>query len=101
MSGEIVGEGAGGARVGQHAADFLFEDLRFCEFVGFGEVEQGFIRDAAPKKEGQTGGEFDGSEAIGIAMDAEEEVRVGKHAFEGELDAVVETAALFAAVIEE
>ena len=101
LSGEIVGEGAGGARVGQHAADFFFEDLRFREFVGFGQIEKGFIGDAAPEKEGQTGGEFDGSEAIGIAVNAEEEVRVGEHSLEGELDAVVETAALFAAVIEE
>ena len=36
--------------VSQHSADELFEDFGILEFAGFGEVEEKFVRHAAPEK---------------------------------------------------
>ena len=74
LGGEVVHEG-GGARVGEHAADFAFEGLGVVQIGG--GVEEGFVGDGAPEEERQAGGEFEAGEGLGgaIEFEAEEEVR--------------------------
>ena len=43
----------GRAAIGQHAPDFLFEDLRSGELSMFGEIQQPLVRNAAPEEERQ------------------------------------------------
>lgn len=81
--------------VGQHAADMGVEIRRRAQFTALGGVEEGIVGDAAPEEEREARGEFDvadavggaGSEASGIGLDAEEELRADENGAEGVFDA--------------
>ena len=74
----------------------------------FGQRQQVIVGDAAPQEERQARGQFEIAEAIRrpafvgrIAKHAQQEIRIDQHAFERELNPVVETSAILPAVVEE
>ena len=53
LGGEVVDERADGARIGQHAADLLFEHRRLRQLAALGRIEQRLVGNAAPEEERQ------------------------------------------------
>ncbi len=89
-----------GTRIRQHAAHLLFQHAGGTQLPLTGQIEQRIVRDAAPEKEREPGGQLQVSDrmrspwrGVGrIALDAKQKLRADQKPLDGPLDPEVESA---------
>ena len=87
-------------RIRQHAGDVPLEHHTVLQLSARRRAQQLVVRNAAPEKKRQARGELEIADAIGRAgrevrrllFDAEEKLRAHQHAFDGSLNAAIESA---------
>src|SRR6476620_2812876 len=83
------------ARIGEHAADLLFESPGIFQTTLFSQLQKFIVRYAAPKEERQTRSQFEIADAIDrtgrgifwISFDSEQKIRSNKYSLNGRSDA--------------